>query len=108
MLTSSTIWTTLMLTVTTFGHGGTMERLLTGAKTGILRLWREDRALTGTAGLMLLVLALALAGLALDPRTITGAPAWLKPAKFAASIAIYTLTTAWIFTYLPGWGRTRR
>jgi hypothetical protein len=37
-----------------------------------------------------------------------GAPAWMKPAKFAASIAIYTLTLAWIFTYLPEWRRTRR
>ena len=34
---------------------------------------------------------------------IGGAPAWLKPAKFAASIAIYTLTLAWVFTYLPEW-----
>ena len=39
---------------------------------------------------------------------ITGAPAWMKPAKFAASIAIYTLTLAWVFTYLPEWPRTRR
>lgn len=85
-----------------------MKALRNGTKEWALRLWRGDRALTGTAGLMLVVLAFSLAGLALDPRTITGAPAWLKPAKFAASIAIYTLTTAWIFTYLPGWGRTRR
>ena len=39
---------------------------------------------------------------------LTGAPAWLKPAKFAVSTAIYTLTLAWIFTYLPEWIRTRR
>jgi len=54
------------------------------------------------------VLAGALVGLVVDPRTITGAPAWLKPAKFAASIAIYTLTLAWIFTHIPEWIRTRR
>lgn len=71
-------------------------------------LWRTDRALTGTAILMLGVLAFSLAGLVLDPRTITGVPAWLKPAKFAASIAIFTLTLAWIFTYLPEWRKTRR
>ena len=46
--------------------------------------------------------------LVLDPRQITGAPAWLKPAKFAISIAIYALTLAWVFTYLPDWPRTRR
>ncbi len=71
-------------------------------------LWRTDRALVGTAILMLPVLAFSLAGLVLDPRTITGAPAWLKPAKFAVSIALFTLTLAWIFTYLPAWPRMRR
>jgi hypothetical protein len=34
-------------------------------------------------------------------------PAWLKPAKFAISIAIYTLTLAWVFVYLPEWPRLR-
>src|SRR5690242_20727607 len=72
------------------------------------RLWRTSPELMVTAGLMLAVLAGAAAGLAVDPRTITGAPAWLKPAKFAVSIAIYTVTLAWIFTHLPAWRRTRR
>jgi hypothetical protein len=85
-----------------------MKRLWNGAKASTLRLWHADRALTGTTSLMLVVLAFSLAGLALDPRNVTGAPAWLKPSKFAAAIAIYTLTTAWIFTYLPGFRRTRR
>ncbi len=71
-------------------------------------LWRTDRSLVGTAILMLPVLAFSLAGLVLDPRTITGAPAWLKPAKFAVSIALFTLTLAWIFTYLPAVARMRR
>ena len=31
----------------------------------------------------------------------------MKPAKFAASIGIYTLTLAWVFTYLPEWKKTR-
>ena len=44
----------------------------------------------------------------MDARTITGAPAWLKPAKFAISTAIYMLTLAWVFTWLPDWPRTRR
>jgi hypothetical protein len=57
---------------------------------------------------MLAVLAASAAGLLLDPRTITGAPAWLKPAKFAASTVIYAATLAWVFTYLPEWPRTRR
>jgi hypothetical protein len=43
----------------------------------------------------------------LDPRTISGAPAWLKPAKFSLSTGLYALTLAWVFTYLPEWRRTR-
>ena len=43
-----------------------------------------------------------------DPRTVEGWPAWLKPAKFAASTAIYSATLAWIFRYLPDWPRLTR
>src|SRR5688572_28627639 len=72
------------------------------------RLWHADRPLTAVGLLMVAALVASLAGLWLDPRMITNAPAWLKPAKFAASIAIYCLTLAWVFTYLPAWRRTRR
>jgi len=46
-------------------------------------------------------------GLLVDPRLITGVPAWLKPAKFAVSTAIYSLTLAWVFRALPAWPRMR-
>jgi hypothetical protein len=72
------------------------------------RLWRTSPELMATAGLMVAALAGAAVGLAVDSRVITGAPAWLKPAKFAVSIALYTVTLAWIFTLLPEWPRTRR
>jgi hypothetical protein len=72
------------------------------------RIWTASPPLTATGLVMLAALGAALAGLWLDPRVITGAPAWLKPAKFALSAAIYSLTLAWVFTYLPDWGRTRR
>ena len=72
------------------------------------RLWRGSAPLTATGLAMIAVLALAVLGLAIDPRIVTGAPVWLKPAKFAVSIAIYTFTLAWIFTFLDGWPRTRR
>jgi hypothetical protein len=70
-------------------------------------LWRSDRVLTATGLLMLAVLVPMIAGLFLDPRTITGAPAWLKPAKFAISTAIYSFTLAWILAFLPSWPRVR-
>jgi len=71
-------------------------------------MWQTSPELIATAALMQIVLVVALVGLAVDPRIITGAPAWLKPAKFAVSITIYTITLAWIFTLLPEWVRTRR
>jgi hypothetical protein len=72
------------------------------------RLWRTDPWLTGAALVMLALVPVLLVGLLLDGRVVTGAPVWLKPLKFAISIAVYTLTLAWVFTYLPEWRRTRR
>ena len=72
------------------------------------RLWQTSPALIATAALMLGVLAGATVGLAVDQTVVSGAPAWLKPAKFAVSIVIYTVTLAWIFTFMPEWRRTRR
>ena len=48
------------------------------------------------------VLAVAAVGLAVDPRLITGSPAWLKPLKFAVSIAVYCATLAWLLTLVQG------
>jgi hypothetical protein len=72
------------------------------------RLWTLNAPLTAAGLLMLAALAAALAGLRFDPRVVTGSPAWLKPAKFAASTAIYMFTLTWIFSYLPDWPRLRR
>lgn len=85
-----------------------MSQSVTRLRGQLTRLWRVDRPLTGVALLMLPVLVASLAGLWLDPRTVLGAPVWLKPAKFAASIALYSLTLAWVFSYLPAFTRTRR
>lgn len=72
------------------------------------RLWKTDAPLMMTGLLMLPALAIAAVGLIVDPRLITGAPAWLKPAKFALSIAVYVFTLAWMFTFIPDFRRTRR
>src|SRR5262245_46990384 len=70
-------------------------------------LWQTSPPLVATGLLMTVAAAASLAMMALDPRVITGAPAWLKPFKFAVSTAIYSLTLAWIFTYLADWARVR-
>jgi hypothetical protein len=74
----------------------------------LARLWRASPPLTAVGLLMLAVAAACIAGMLVDPRTITGAPAWLKPFKFAVSTGIYSLTLAWIFGWLPEWRRVRR
>ena len=50
----------------------------------------------------------ALIGLAMDTRVITGAPAWLKPAKFGLSVAVYLLSLAWMVRDLPRTPTLRR
>ena len=77
-------------------------------RTTIARLWKSDARLTAVGVAMIALLAATGVALVVDPREIVGAPVWMKPAKFAASIAIYTLTLAWVFTYIPTWTRTRR
>lgn len=74
----------------------------------VSRLWQSSRPLTAVGLLMLAVAAASVVAMALDPRVITGAPAWLKPFKFAVSTAIYSLTLAWVLGYLSDWPRVRR
>jgi hypothetical protein len=57
---------------------------------------------------MVVLTCAALAGLALDPRLVTGAPAWLKPLKFAISAATYSLSFAWLLGHLRGHPRLVR
>jgi hypothetical protein len=64
--------------------------------------------LTGTTSLpltlmgwaMLLLFLAALAGIFVDHGVITGAPAWLKPAKFAVSVSIYCFTFVWLLGFV--------
>jgi hypothetical protein len=79
-----------------------------GFVRALLRLLGESRPLAGLFAAMLLLAALALAGLAFDPRPITGAPAWLKPLKFALSTALYAPSAAWLLGQLEASPRTVR
>ena len=74
----------------------------------LARLWQGSPPLTVVGVVMLVVAIPSLAGVFIDPRMITGAPAWLKPFKFAISAAIYCLTLAWIFAFLMEQARMRR
>ena len=82
--------------VTVFGHMPFSPRreLTTG-------VWRRNPPLVALVLMMLVVAAVAVLGLAFDPRLITGAPAWMKPLKFAVSIAVYGATLLWMLTFIP-------
>lgn len=65
-------------------------------------------ALAAMTVAMLITLGVAIVGLWVDPRIITGAPAWLKPAKFALSAGLYGATLVLLLEQLPEWPRLRR
>jgi hypothetical protein len=67
----------------------------------IAGVWRRNPPLVALVLSMLVVSVVALLGLAVDPRVITGAPAWMKPLKFAVSITIYGATLLWMLTFIP-------
>ena len=68
---------------------------------GVLqKLWRTHSGLTLFGGLTLLLTLFFIVGIFTDPRTITGAPAWLKPAKFGVSITLYSLTMVWLLGFV--------
>jgi len=80
-----------------------MNSIPAPSPTALLRrAWAFDKPLTFVGAAMVAVLAAALVGLVLDERVITGAPAWLKPMKFAVSIAIYCFTLLWLLTFVEG------
>jgi hypothetical protein len=59
-------------------------------------------ALTLVGIVNVLVLLAAIAGIVVDHRIITGVPAWVKPAKFALSISIYSFTLLWLLSFIRG------
>jgi hypothetical protein len=71
-------------------------------RPALSRAYATNRTLTLLGVLMLAALAVSVVGLIVDPRTIAGAPAWLKPFKFAVSIAMYSFTLLWMLSYVRG------
>jgi hypothetical protein len=82
-----------------------------GPSTVVHRPWMRSAGfcvLLLVAAVSAVGLLVSIVGLAVDGRTITGAPAWLKPAKFGVSIAIYCTTLAWLLTLVQGHPRLVR
>ena len=83
-------------------------RRVPDARDLLRRAWAFSRPLSFVGVAMLLALAATLVGILADPRVITGAPAWLKPAKFAISISIYCFTLLLLLTFVRGHPRLVR
>ncbi|HEY0082891.1 MAG TPA: hypothetical protein VGB61_08885 [Pyrinomonadaceae bacterium] len=66
---------------------------------------RRNAVLAWTGWLQVAMLVLFVVFAFLDGRTVTGVNPWLKPSKFAISIAIYTLTLAWFMPHLSHYHR---
>ena len=66
------------------------------------RAWALNAPLTLLGVVMVGTLLAALVGLVVDHQVITGAPAWLKPAKFALSVTIYCFTFVYLLQFVQG------
>ena len=64
------------------------------------------RPLLLLAAVMAVCAVVAIGGLVVDDRVVTGQPVWAKPLKFALSIAIYAVTWAWLLRQLNRFRRT--
>jgi hypothetical protein len=64
------------------------------------RAFAANQALTILGGAMLITSLATLVGIFVDHRVITGAPAWLKPAKFAISVSVYCFTFVWLLGFV--------
>ncbi|MEA5602850.1 hypothetical protein [Nostoc sp. UHCC 0252] len=60
------------------------------------KFWRMNAPMTFVGVFTFVLLLLMLPGLLIDERVITGAPAWLKPCKFAFSTSVYSFTFVWL------------
>lgn len=65
----------------------------------------RNRVLAWTGWLHVALLVLFVVFAFFDGRTVTGVNPWLKPWKFAVSIAVYTFTLAWFMPHLSHYRR---
>lgn len=72
------------------------------SKTVVRKLWAvAPEMMVSTAAHLAALVAFVVLAL-VDRRVVNGQLAWIKPAKFAISGAIYMTTLAWVMTYIEG------
>ena len=77
-----------------------MTRTIDAPPASVLARFGWHRPLLWLSFGMIALAALALVGLVVDPRTITGMPLWAKPLKFALSVFLYSVTLSWLLGQL--------
>lgn len=85
-----------------------LETLRQRAGPTVSELQRRDPILFVVAAINAVLFGGFAAGIVLDPTTVNGEPAWLKPAKFAGSIALVSATLGWLGSHLPVGDQFRR
>ena len=78
------------------------SRRLPELRALLRRAFAVNAPLASVGVLMVVALLGTLVGLVVDHQVITGAPAWVKPAKFAISLSIYSFTFLWLLTFVQG------
>ncbi|MCI1189237.1 hypothetical protein MON38_17570 [Hymenobacter sp. DH14] len=91
----------LPLTVLSLAAGPAASQTAFSLPTALRVLHRVNPVLSYTGWLNIALAVLALALLPLDHRLVTGALVWLKPLKFALSIAAFAFTLGWLLADLP-------
>jgi len=66
----------------------------------LAELHRRDRLLSFTGWLHVTLAAVFVVASSIDGRTVLGIDPWVKPLKFALSIAVYVWTLAWLLDYV--------
>ncbi len=84
------------------GETQSMKTLAKPVTDVVARTYRFNRPLALVALAHALIIPLVIVAALVDPRTINGANGWIKPLKFAVSIAVYNFTFAWLLTYVQG------
>jgi len=79
----------------------TMTRTIGAPPASVVTRFGWHRPLLWLTLGMVALAVIALVGLVVDLRTITGMPVWAKPLKFSLSVLIYSVTLSWLLGQLP-------
>jgi hypothetical protein len=79
----------------------TLRAIARTIATSIGELRRRDPVLSAVAAINAALFGAFAVGIVFDPTVVNGEPAWLKPTKFAGSIALVCATLGWLGVHLP-------